>query len=109
MPTHAPFRHDYQGANVLVKSVREGEPVTIRYRPGIISDASDDNDNGAPLTYDIIFDERDADGDDEEDGVTAEWIVTLPISPCLSCAARLNLARCSFKVSRHQEVRYSSK
>lgn len=78
----------------------------------MVSDAAElggdeDNDNkGRRVSYDVIYDESDADGKDEEDGVEADRVVSVAdISPCVSCAARLNLARCLFKVSLHLEVR----
>lgn len=83
----------------------------IRYRPGMVSDASSEDGltkttTTSPVTYDVIYDENDDDGEDEEDGIEADRVV--PVSdtaPCVSCAARLNLARCMFRTSRHAEVR----
>lgn len=84
-----------------------------RYRTGMVSDAEDDG-----RSYDVIYDETDPNGsgdgvgmggpdeeEDEEDGVAAERVVTVSLSPCVSCAARLNLARCSFRNGGHAEVR----
>ena len=84
-----------------------------RYRSGMVSDAEDDG-----RSYDVIYDETDPSGngdgvrmggpdeeEDEEDGVAAERVVTVSLSPCVSCAARLNLARCSFRNGGHAEVR----
>lgn len=66
----------------------------------------DSKSKGRPVSYDVIYDESDADGEDEEDGVVANRVVSVAVtSPCVSCAARLNLARCLFKVPLHSEVR----
>lgn len=78
---------------------------------------SDSNDDGR-VSYDVIYDENspsrkanedldaaaEEEDDDEEDGVEADRVVPVSISPCLSCAARLNLARCWFRKGKHNEV-----
>lgn len=76
----------------------------------MVSDAEDDS-----RSYDVIYDETDLNGngdgvgadeeEDEEDGVAAERVVAVSLSPCVSCAARLNLARCSFRKGEHAKVR----
>ncbi|CAM9413822.1 unnamed protein product [Ectocarpus sp. 6 AP-2014] len=86
------------------------------YRSGMVSDANEDD--GPCPTYDVIYDEtavKSAAGgneeqqegeeeDDEEDGVSPDRVLGVPLSPCVWCAARLNLARCSFRRRRHEEV-----
>lgn len=63
--------------------------------------------NSRSVSYDVIYDESDADGEDEEDGVTGDRVVGAPrVSPGVSCAARLNLARCLFKASMYSEVTF---
>lgn len=112
---HATIHHTNAGATVLVRMAPVPSTAT-RYRSGMVSDA---NDNGGspplPLSYDVIYDETDdasggkgdqqAEQDDEEDGVAADRVLGLPVSPCVWCATRLNLARCSFRRRRHEEVR----
>ncbi|CAM9472260.1 unnamed protein product [Laminaria digitata] len=101
------------GSTVLVRVLTGDAAATVsRYRSGMVSDAEDDG-----RSYDVIYDETDpnANGDgvgmggadeeeDEEDGVAATRVVTVSLSPCVSCAARLNLARCSFRKGEHAEV-----
>lgn len=41
----------------------------------------------------------------EEDGVAEERVLSVSVAPCVSCATRLNLARCWFKGDRHPEVK----
>lgn len=100
------------GSTVLVRVLAGDAAATVsRYRSGMVSDAEDDG-----RSYDVIYDETNPNGDgvrmggsdeeeDEEDGVAAERIVTVSLYPCVSCATRLNLARCSFRRGRHAEVR----
>lgn len=102
------------GSTVLVRVLTGDAAANVsRYRSGMVSDAEDDG-----RSYDVIYDETDASGngdgvriggpdeeEDEEDGVAAERVVTVSLSPCVSCAARLNLARCSFRSGGHAEVR----
>ncbi|CAM9593347.1 unnamed protein product [Scytosiphon promiscuus] len=103
------------GATVLVRTTPTVVPATpTRYRSGMISDAN--NDDGPRATYDVIYDEDDAktggrgemqgdeEDEDEEDGVSAERVLGVPACPSIWCAARLNLARCSFRGGRHSEV-----
>lgn len=88
-----------------------------RYRSGMVSDANDGD--GPQASYDVIYDEvtanktggkgemegEEEEEEDEEDGVSAERVLGVPASPSIWCAARLNLARCSFRGGRHNEVR----
>lgn len=101
----------HAGATVLVrtKPTAAADTATTRYRPGMVSDA---NNGGEPqaTTYDVIYDEADErqkgeEDEDEEDIVSAERVLGVPASPSTWCAARLNLARCSFRGGRHNEVR----
>eukprot|EP00903_Cladosiphon_okamuranus_P008218 g7911.t1 len=102
------------GATVLVRLAPSDAASATRFRSGIISDA---DDNGGSPTFDVIYDEaennadqqgagtgREAEEEDEEDGVAADRVLGVPASPCVWCAARLNLARCSFRGGRHAEV-----
>lgn len=104
---------------MLVRLAPADAASATRYRSGMVSDA---NDDGGPLSYDIIYDEADItttntttdqqeageqQEEDEEDGVAADRVLGVPASPCVWCAARLNLARCSFRRGRHSEVRGS--
>lgn len=41
----------------------------------------------------------------EEDGVAADRVLSVSVAPCVSCATRLNIARCWFKGDRHPEVK----
>lgn len=98
---------------MLVRLAPSDTASATRYRAGMISDANDDG--GGSLTYDVIYDEAETANDqqgaagqeeeDEEDGVAADRVLGVPASPCVWCAARLNLARCSFRRGRHSEVR----
>ena len=96
---------------MLVRVLTRDATATVsRYRSGMVSDAEDDG-----RSYDVIYDKTDLNGngdgvgadeeEDEEDGLAAERVLTVSISPCVSCAARLNLARCSFRKGEHAEVR----
>ncbi|CAN0377665.1 unnamed protein product [Ectocarpus sp. 12 AP-2014] len=102
------------GATVLVRVLPNGTTAT-RYRSGMVSDANEDD--GPCPTYDVIYDEtvkstaggneeqqEEEEEDDEEDGVSLDRVLGVPLSPCVWCAARLNLARCSFRRGRHEEV-----
>ncbi|CAN0461177.1 unnamed protein product [Ectocarpus sp. 12 AP-2014] len=102
------------GATVLVRMLPTGATAT-RYRSGMVSDANEDD--GPCLTYDVIYDEtvkstaggneeqqEEEEEDDEEDGISPDRVLGVPLSPCVWCAARLNLARCSFRRGRHEEV-----
>lgn len=110
-----PLSSRLQGATVLVRLASSAAGSATRYRPGMISDANDDGDGGGSPTYDVIYDEAEHSTDqqgaeqeeeeDEEDGVAADRVLGVPASPCVWCAARLNLARCSFRRGRHAEVR----
>ncbi len=98
------------GATVLVRTAPASEADTTRYRSGMISDA--DDEGGAAPSYGIIYDDSATDQqegegelDDEEDGVAAGRVLGVPASPCVWCAARLNLARCSFRREKHDEAR----
>ena len=110
-PNRAPSRGN-AGATVLVRLAPSDAAAATRYRAGMISDANDDGGNSSP-TYDVIYDEAEPPADqaaaeleeDEEDGVAADRVLGVPASPCVWCAARLNLARCSFRRGRHAEVR----
>lgn len=91
----------------------ESDATTIRYRSGMVSDANDEG-----KSFDIIYDDTTFDAvgsgavgeeDDEEDGVAADRVVATSISPSLSCAARLNLARCAYRGGRHAEVQWKFK
>lgn len=112
MPHHA---KPHAGATVLVRMAPVPATAT-RYRSGMVSDANDDGGSPPlPLSYDVIYDETDDSGgskgeqqgeeDDEEDGVEADRVLGVPSSPCVWCAARLNLARCSFRRGKQEEVR----
>ncbi|CAM9145730.1 unnamed protein product [Pylaiella littoralis] len=102
------------GATVLVRMAPVPATATL-YRSGMVSDANDDGGSPPlPLSYDVIYDETDDSGgskgeqqgeeDDEEDGVEADRVLGVPSSPCVWCAARLNLARCSFRRGKQEEV-----
>lgn len=101
------------GATVLVRLAPSDAASATRFRSGMIADA---DDNGGSPTYDVIYDEAENTADqqgagagqeeeDEEDGVAADRVLGVPASLCVWCAARLNLARCSFRRGRHAEVR----
>lgn len=86
----------------MVKPATVSTDTAFRYRSAMVSDATHE---GVIPTYGIIYDEEDDEGEDEEDGVTGERVATMPRgAPCVACAARLNLARCKFKESKHAEV-----
>ena len=98
--------------------VNPAESGAGHFRPAMIAGADAEG-----RSYDVIFDNTETtsgrggggdetqyggeEEDDEEDGVRADRIVSLSLAPCVSCAARLNLARCRFKGGRHTEVRGS--
>lgn len=100
----------FTGATVLVRVAPSDAASATRYRSGMVSDA---NDDGGSLSYDVIYDEaaeqqgaeQQEEEEDEEDGVAADRVLGVPVSPCVWCAARLNLARCSFRRGGHAEVR----
>lgn len=80
-----------------------------RYRPAMISEA-EEGEGREPASYGVIYDEEDGEDGDEEDEVTADRITAAPrAAPCVSCAARLNLARCRYKEARHPEVRTAAR
>lgn len=91
---------------MLVRRLASAADAPVRYAAGMVSDT---NDDGA--SYDVIYDESDLKNDpngdtedDEENGVEAGRVVSMSLSPLVSCAARLNLARCCFRAARHAEV-----
>ena len=104
------------GSTVLVRLAPSDAASATRYRSGMISDANDGDDDGDCPTYDVIYDEADNNNaadqqgqgreeeEDEEDGVAADRVLGVPASPSVWCAARLNLARCSFRRGKHSEV-----
>lgn len=92
------------GAAVLVRSAATIVPV--QYRGATVSDVDHGGADDRP-SLDVIYDDDSEDGEDEENGVGTERVVTLSMSPCVSCAARLNLGRCYFKEARHPEVRHT--
>lgn len=106
LPRKLQPRPALSGATVFVRLEPADAAPAIRYRSGIISDVNDDG--GGALSYDVIYDEAESNTDpqeeDEEDGVAADRVLGVPTSPCVWCAARLNLARCSFRRGRHAEV-----
>ncbi|CAM9499636.1 unnamed protein product [Chrysoparadoxa australica] len=86
------------GTQLLVRPADASSQLVSAVRPGMISSS-----DGAE-SYEVIYDEADADGVDEEAGVHVDRLVGLSDAPCLQCSLQLNRARCALKLGLNEEA-----